>query len=81
MKWFYNKEKKGVIAATQPKGYHYDFRGKNLSSTDVQRQSVQEIEDAIEFEEIKMQYMQKFGKKPNGRAKVETLKKALIDDS
>jgi len=80
MKWFYNKEKKGVIATTQPKGYHYDFRGKNLSSPDTPERSEQELEDAIEFEKTKAQYMQKFGKKPNGRAKIETLKKALADD-
>jgi hypothetical protein len=80
MKWFYNKEKQGVIAEKQPKGYHYDFRGKNLSCAIVSEQSEQELKDAIEFEEVKKRYMQHFGKKPNGRAKKETLIKALADD-
>ena len=81
MKWFYNEKKQGVVAETQPEGYHYDFRGKNLSSTDVPSRSEQELEDAIEFEKIKTQYMEKFGKKPNGRAKKETLIEALNSDS
>ena len=81
MKWFYNKNKKGVVAKTQPEGYHYDFRGKDLSSTNDLDRSEQELKDAIEFEEIKTQYIKQFGRKPHGRAKVETLKKALADDS
>lgn len=80
MKWFYNKEKQGVVAEIQPEGYHYDFRGKDLSCTAVHDPSEQELKDAIEFEEIKKQYMERFGKKPNGRAKKETLIKALADD-
>lgn len=81
MKWFYNENKQGVIAEEQPKGYHYDFRGKDLSSTVIHERSEQELKDAIEFEEVKKKYMQRFGKKPNGRAKKETLIKALADDS
>ena len=80
MKWFYNKNKQGVVAEEQPKGYHYDFRGKDLSCAIVSEQSEQELKDAIEFEEIKRKYMERFGKKPNGRAKKETLIKALADD-
>lgn len=81
MKWFYNKDKQGVIAEEQPEGYHYDFRGKDLSYATAPERSEQELKDAIEFEEIKKKYMQRFGKKPNGRAKKETLIKALADDS
>lgn len=81
MKWFYNKEKQGVIAKEQPEGYHYDFRGKDLSPSVTLERSEQELKDAIEFEEIKKEYMQRFGKKPNGRAKKETLIRALADDS
>lgn len=80
MKWFYNKEKQGVIAETQPKGYHYDFRGQDLSCATVHESSEQALKDAIEFEEVKKKYMERFGKKPNGRAKKETLIKALADD-
>lgn len=81
MKWFYNKNKQGVVAEEQPEGYHYDFRGKDLSCAIAPERSEQELKDAIEFEEIKKEYMQRFGKKPNGRAKKETLIKALADDS
>jgi len=81
MKWFYNKQKQGVIAEGQPKGYHYDFRGKDLSCAITSERSEQELKEATEFEEIKKQYRQHFGRKPNGRAKKETLIKALADDS
>lgn len=81
MKWFYNKSKQGVVAEEQPEGYHYDFRGKDLSCFTAPERSEQELKDEIEFEDIKKEYMQRFGKKPNGRAKKETLIKALADDS
>lgn len=80
MKWFYSEKKIGVIAETQPEGYQYNFRGENLSSPII-NQTEAELIDAIEFEELKNKYMKKFGKKPNGRSKADTLRKALGDDS
>ena len=36
---------------------------------------------ALELDSLKLQYQAKFGKKPHGRAGIETLKKALEDAS
>jgi len=80
MKWFYNKEKDGVVADVQPEGYHYNFRGEDLL-TPTREPTAEELEKALELEELKTRYMEKFGKKPNGRSRADTLKKALGDDS
>jgi len=81
MKWFYNKERQGVIAEQQPTGFHYDFRGKNLSCASVQSADETQTEEEKDLAEIKEQYRKKFGRKANGRAKKETILKALADDS
>lgn len=79
MQWFYNKDGEGVMAEKQPDGYHYDFRG--ASSAVEPEATEEELEQAIELEELKTRYMEKFGRKPHGKVKRETLIKALEDDS
>lgn len=81
MKWFYNKDGKGVLAVAQPEGYHYDFRGNSLIDETEPEATEEELETAIELEDLKTQYMEKFGKKANGRANKKSLIKALEDDS
>jgi len=77
MKWYYNKDGLGVKAETQPEGFNYNFRGV----CETEELSEEKLIDAIELEDLKSQYMKKYGRKPNGRAKAETLRKALEDDS
>jgi len=79
MKWFYNKDKQGVIAEQQPEGYHYDFRGKDLSRTAVRDKEEPETEEKKELAEIKEQYKKKFGRKPHGLLKKENILKAIAN--
>lgn len=81
MKWFYNKKGQGILAEQQPEGHHYDFRGTDLSCTAICNKKDIESEEEKELAKIKEQYRQKFGRKANGRAKKETILKALADDS
>lgn len=78
MRWFYNKDKQGVIAEKQPKGYHYNFRGQDLLRI---TSDSEEKKKAEELDEAREKYRLKFGKKAHHFSSKKTLLEALNNDS